>query len=98
MLFNALASLTARGLACAALSCLAATLPMPAVAAVPSTLSLKQAVYLAVERAPILDARRAQVEAAREEAVRADALPDPVLTVGIADLPVTGRGKGIIRT
>ncbi|WP_372363574.1 TolC family protein (plasmid) [Xanthomonas sp. NCPPB 3583] len=52
--------------------------------------SFTEAVRLAVERAPALEARQAQTAAAREEAVRAAALPDPKLTVGIANWPVTG--------
>src|SRR3546814_17617307 len=51
---------------------------------------LDEAIRMAVERAPMLDARRAQVEAARQESRRAGALPDPMLTVGIDNLPVTG--------
>lgn len=56
----------------------------------PSGVSFNEAVRLAVERAPALEARRSQTTAAREEAVRAAALPDPKLTVGIANWPVTG--------
>lgn len=52
--------------------------------------SFTGALRLAVERAPVLEARRSQTEAAHEEAVRAAALPDPKLTVGIANWPVTG--------
>ncbi|MBF6024889.1 TolC family protein [Lysobacter niastensis] len=52
--------------------------------------SFDDAVRLAVERAPALEARRSQTLAAREEAVRAAALPDPRLTAGIANWPVTG--------
>ncbi|MBS7457904.1 TolC family protein [Coralloluteibacterium stylophorae] len=59
-------------------------------AAAPSPLSLEEAVRMAVEGAPMLDARRAQVEAARQESRRAGALPDPMLMVGIDNLPVTG--------
>lgn len=66
-------------------------LSAPAVGiAAQSPLSLDEAVRMAVERAPMLDARRAQVEAARQESHRADALPDPILTLGIDNLPVTG--------
>jgi cobalt-zinc-cadmium efflux system outer membrane protein len=64
-------------------------IPWGAVAA-PSELSLNQAVERAVERAPLLAARRSQVEAALQESRRAGALPDPMLTVGIDNLPVTG--------
>ncbi|HET7330210.1 hypothetical protein [Dyella sp.] len=53
-------------------------------------LSLEEALRMAVERAPMLDARRARVEAARQESRRAGALPDPTLTLGIDNLPVTG--------
>lgn len=53
-------------------------------------LSLPEAIRLASERAPMLDARRAGVSAAQEEAARAGALPDPMLTVGIDNLPITG--------
>lgn len=63
--------------------------PSVGVAAQPS-LSLDEAVRMAVERAPMLHARRAQIEAARQESRRAGALPDPMLTVGIDNLPVTG--------
>lgn len=49
-----------------------------------------EAVRLAVARAPTLQARRSQIEAAREEAARADALPDPRLTLGLANVPVAG--------
>lgn len=59
-------------------------------AAAPAGLSLPEAVRLATERAPLLDARSAGVTSAREEAARADALPDPMLVVGIDNLPVTG--------
>lgn len=45
---------------------------------------------LAMERAPMLKARHSQVAATQEEAARAAALPDPKLTVGLANWPVTG--------
>lgn len=57
----------------------------------PSRLSFDDAVRLAIERAPMLEARRSQTEAAREEAARAAALPDPKLTLGLANWPVTGN-------
>lgn len=53
-------------------------------------LSFPDAVRLAVERAPALTARRSQTAAAQEDAVRAAALPDPKLTVGITNWPITG--------
>ena len=61
-----------------------------AATAASSEISLQDAVRLASERAPMLDARRAGISAAQEEAARAGALPDPMLTVGIDNLPVTG--------
>lgn len=64
-------------------------MPLAAFAA-PTDVSLAEAVHRAVERAPSIDARRSQVEAARQESRRAGALPDPMLTVGIDNLPVTG--------
>jgi outer membrane protein TolC len=58
----------------------------------PAALTLDAATRLAVERAPLLDARRAQSESARQEAARAGALPDPQLTVGIDNLAIQGPG------
>ncbi|GAB3092301.1 TolC family protein [Lysobacter terrae] len=63
--------------------------PLAAWAASP-IFTLPEAVRLAGERAPMLEARRAGISAAQEEAARAGALPDPMLTVGIDNLPVTG--------
>jgi cobalt-zinc-cadmium efflux system outer membrane protein len=73
-----------------------ATLPLVALLiaspgwSAPAATSFEDAVRIAVERAPALDARRSQTVAAREEAVRAAALPDPKLTLGLANWPVTG--------
>lgn len=55
-----------------------------------ASITLDAAVRLAVDRAPLLDARRSQVVSAEQEARRAGALPDPTLSVGIDNLPVTG--------
>lgn len=52
--------------------------------------TLDEAIGLAFDRAPMLDARRSQVESAEQEFSRAGALPDPELYVGIDNLPVTG--------
>lgn len=62
----------------------------PVVSASPASLSLDEAIRIALARAPLLEADRASVVAAREDAARAGALPDPMLTVGIDNLPVTG--------
>jgi outer membrane protein TolC len=66
-------------------------LALPGVAATPP-ISFDDAIHRAVERAPALDARRAQTVSAQEEARRAAALPDPKLSLGLQDLPVTGSG------
>ncbi len=64
---------------------------LSAVAAPPVTLvSLDEALRLAVQRAPSLDVRGAQLAAAEQEAARAGALPDPMLMTGLDNLPVTG--------
>jgi outer membrane protein TolC len=69
--------------------CLFLTVSWP-VSSASREISLQDAVRLAVARAPMLEARRASVTAAEQEAARAVALPDPMLTVGIDNLPVTG--------
>ena len=69
---------------------LLATFAAPDVLAALRAVSLPEAIERAVQRAPLLDARKAGVNAANEEAARAGALPDPTLTVGIENLPVTG--------
>jgi outer membrane protein TolC len=55
-------------------------------------LGFAEAVRLAVERAPDLQARRYRTGAAAEELGRAGALPDPRLMAGIDSLPVGGSG------
>lgn len=70
--------------------CVAVLVTPIAALAASHELTLPEAIRLASERAPMLDARRAGVSAAQEEAARAGALPDPMLTVGIDNLPVTG--------
>lgn len=56
----------------------------------PVNWSFADAVRSAVANAPALEARRAQTLAAREDAARAAALPDPKLTAGLVNMPVTG--------
>jgi|JI8StandDraft_1071087.scaffolds.fasta_scaffold00969_12 cobalt-zinc-cadmium efflux system outer membrane protein len=58
--------------------------------AVAAEVSFDDALRLAVERAPLLRARQSQETAAREESARAAALPDPTLTFGLSNWPVTG--------
>ena len=57
----------------------------------PAALTLEDATRLAVARAPMLVARNAGVSAAEEEAERAGSLPDPMLVLGVDNLPITGR-------
>jgi cobalt-zinc-cadmium efflux system outer membrane protein len=66
-------------------------LPIAALAwSAPPTLTLDVVTRQAAERAPLLEARSASVEAAQAEAARAGALPEPMLMFGIDNLPVTG--------
>jgi cobalt-zinc-cadmium efflux system outer membrane protein len=67
----------------------AASSYLPVRAAEPA-LTLAEAVRLAGTHAPRLEAQGAAVAAAEAEASRAGALPDPMLMVGIENLPVTG--------
>ena len=53
-------------------------------------LRFEAAVAQAVHVAPTVNARESQTVAAREEAVRAAALPDPMLTGGVDNLTATG--------
>ncbi len=68
---------------------MAASMPQMAPGTAPA-ISFDAAIHQAVERAPALAARRLQARAADEDARRASALPDPQLTFGLQDLPVTG--------
>ncbi|MEI7036575.1 TolC family protein [Fulvimonas yonginensis] len=55
-------------------------------------LTLDEAVRQGTARAPLLAASSADIDAAREEAMRAGRLPDPSLTAGVSNYPVTGPG------
>lgn len=61
-------------------------------------LSLQAAVAQAVQRAPSLTARRADIEAMREDAIRTGRLPDPILTAGVTNVPVTPPGAFSLRS
>lgn len=88
---RALAVLTRVASACTPICLLIPALLLPALAlAAAPGVTLEDATRLAVQRAPMLDARRARIDAAQQEARRAGALPDPMLTVGIDNLPITG--------
>lgn len=56
-------------------------------------LSFDRALALAAERAPMLEARQASVDAALQTRISADQLPDPKLTLGIDNLPVNGSDQ-----
>ena len=58
-----------------------------------STLTLAQAQRIAVERSRQVSAQDASITAAREMAVAAGQLPDPVLKLGIDNLPVDGPDR-----
>jgi outer membrane protein TolC len=57
---------------------------------VAQALDFDAALALAEQRAPLLRASEAAAQAARERAVAAAERPDPVLRIGIANLPVDG--------
>ncbi|KAF7600221.1 MAG: transporter [Candidatus Dactylopiibacterium carminicum] len=58
---------------------------------VPPPLSLPDAQRIALDRAPRLAGIAAQAHAAREMAVAAGTLPDPVLKLGVSNIPVSGE-------
>lgn len=60
----------------------------PVAAGEGAPLTLDEAVHLAEQQAPIIDAREAAVTAAEDAARAAGQLPDPVLVGGIDNLPV----------
>jgi outer membrane protein TolC len=62
--------------------------------ATPTALTLAEAQRLAVERSRQLVAQDYAVAAAREMAVSAGQLPDPVATLGVNNLPVNGPDAG----
>ena len=78
----------------AAAFALVSTASAPLWAAEP--LALAEALRLAVERSPLLRAQRLLAVAAGEQAVAAGQLPDPVLRLGIDNLPVDGPDRGSV--
>ena len=71
---------------------LAAPVVVLATDAVPP-LTLLDAVQLAVSRSRLIEAGELQARAAREMAVAAGQLPDPVLKVGVDNLPINGTDR-----
>ena len=65
------------------------TLPLAVHAAEP--LSLEEAVERALQVAPQVSARTANLEAVQALTLSAGRLPDPQLVIGVDNLPVTGR-------
>ncbi len=73
-----------------ALLALAISLLCANAAAQAPRLAFDDALRRATEQAPALRAQEAVASAARERAVAAAQLPDPVLRVGVANLPIDG--------
>ena len=70
-----------------------AVLSATAQSAPDTTLTLPEAVRLAVERQPMLEAQAATVRAARENAIASAQLPDPELRFGVRDVPVNSEDR-----
>jgi outer membrane protein TolC len=66
---------------------------LPAYSADDTPLTLEQAQSLALSRSRLLAAQDFSLQAAREMALAAGQLPDPVLKMGIDNLPVTGADR-----
>ena len=58
-----------------------------------SALTLEQALNLAEQDAPSLDAQAANLQAARSAAIPAGELPDPKLKLGLQNLPIEGDSR-----
>ncbi|MGH8629953.1 MAG: TolC family protein [Burkholderiales bacterium] len=76
---------------------LAAIHPVRAEDPDPAALSLEDAAQLAIGAQPLLDAQRQAIRSARESAIAAGQLPDPMLVGGITDLTVTGADRYTLR-
>ena len=61
-------------------------------------LSLEEAIARGVQQAPLLDAHHAHITATQEELARAGRLPDPTLSVGLSNYPVTDPGAFSLRS
>jgi outer membrane protein TolC len=72
----------------AAVAAIAIVLPSTALAQ--GTLTLDDALRISLERQPALDAYARTAQAANQAAVAARQLPDPHLTLGVQNLPITG--------
>ena len=76
-----------------ALALAALSLALPHEPALAASLTLEQAQQRALARSRALPAQDAAIAAARELAVAAGRLPDPVLRAGIDNLPVSGADR-----
>ena len=65
----------------------------PFVHAQSNGLTINEAIQLSLQRSSLTKAANASVLASRESAAKADQLPDPMLKVGIDNLPVTGSDR-----
>lgn len=63
----------------------------------PAALELDEAAELAVAVQPLLEAQRQSIRGARESAVAATQLPDPMLVGGLTDLTITGPDRYSLR-
>lgn len=72
---------------------LAAVLGVAAIDAGAAPLTLAEALRLAEQNAPALAARNAQLDAARQAALPAGELPDPKLSLGVDNLPISGADR-----
>ena len=72
---------------------LVAAVALPQTGFTQSALTLAEAQRIAVERSRQLAAQDASITAAREMAVAAGQLPDPVLRLGIDNLPIDGADR-----
>lgn len=63
-----------------------------------SALTLDDALLLAERNAPVLAARRAGHEAARQTALPAGELPDPELKLGLQNVPISGDERGSLNS
>ncbi len=66
---------------------------LPAISAIAAPLSLDQAIDLAVQRSQMTRSARAGAVSAAEMARAAGQLPDPMLTLGVDNLPATGGNR-----
>lgn len=71
-------------------ACAAVALVLPSIASAQTTLTLDEALRLSLERQPALEAYTRTAQASSEAAVAARQLPDPRVTVGVLNLPITG--------